>query len=494
MKKRTNLCLLIACLFVNTGLLWSQKVKFEDVKEQCANLDYAKRVRLTVSSFQVSTPKASGQFGSELAEMLSNALQNVNCFNVLLSAKNSQELIEEAAFEQSGTTSASSAVKSGKMKGAQVIVMGKVTEYAEGNSSTSAFGLSVGGNKAHIGFVIQLVNAETREIIESKSIDVDGKSNGFSGFKVLGLRMVGSVQNKAVADACEKGIIEAIEFIASRRDKMPLPEGNSGVVQAKVFNASNCNLLKSGTAPKIMVILPEFHISRRLPDPAGETEIIRQFVEAGFPVVDAAMYASLRGTAKFDEAAKDPMKAISLGKEFGANIVIYGEAFSQLVNTMPGGQVSCRARVEAKAVKTDDATIIATNGLEAGALDNAEFVAAKSALRNAGQLLSEYLLEQFCTKSLSFAKATSVGSAGSGSNMTITEISIKNADYSKLKPLLDLLATKGKVLDKSASDGTGYVKFEHAASVDLTDLIDSKLGTKYTITDFSSGKLTLQTK
>jgi hypothetical protein len=36
-----------------------------------------------------------------------------------------------------------------------------------------AFGLKIGGNKAKIGFIIQLVNAQTREVMESKSINVE---------------------------------------------------------------------------------------------------------------------------------------------------------------------------------------------------------------------------------------------------------------------------------------------------------------------------------
>jgi hypothetical protein len=371
--------------------------------------------------------------------------------------------------------------------------MGKVTEYAEGKSALQLPGIAVGGNKAHIGFIIQLINAETREIIESKSIDVDGKSNGFQGASLFGLRMVGSIANKAVADACEKGIIQAVEFIASRKDKMLLPEANSGVYTAKKFDASNCLLLKTSAVPKVMVILPEFHITQRIPDPAGETEIIRRLVEAGFPVVDAAMYASIRGSAKFDEAAKNPVKAISLGKEFGADIVIYGEAFSQRAGVQNNTQVSCRARVEVRAVKTSDANIIAANGLEAGALDNAEFVAAKSALRSAASLTSDYLLEQFCTKNISIAQKKGV--SNTTTPLTFSEVNVTGADYSKIKPLLDLLTLRGKITEKSLSNGISIIKLEHKGSTDaIVEAIDTKLGASFSITSFENGKISLQCK
>lgn len=472
------------------------KVTFEQIQEQCNGIEQSKRVRISVSNFSVAAQTAKGQFGTELAEMLTNALQNVNCFNVLLSTKDLNDINEEIVAGQAGYTAQGSSPKSGNMKGAQVIVTGKITEFSQGESSAGAMGLTFGGNKAKIGFIIKLINPETREIIDSKSINVEGSANGFRGLKAGGLKLGGSTQNnKALSDACEKGIIKAVEFIAASKDKMPYPEGGSPA--AKKFDAASCNMLKAAYVPKIMVILPEFHITRRIPDPAGETEINRKLIEAGFPVVDPAIYATIRNGAKFEEAAKNPAAAISLGKQFGADIVIFGEAFSQLAGTT-NGQTSCRARVEVRAVKTSDAIIIATNGLEAGALDIAEFVAAKSALRSAASLIGDYLLEQFCSKNISFKGKSNASSATKTTapqqNMEVTEINVQNTDYGKLKPLLDLLKTKGNITEKTISDGTGNIKFEHAASLDIADLIESKLGTKYSIKDMSAEKITLISK
>lgn len=483
---------LLLFFFLLTQMSWSQKVEFEKIKEQCQGLPYDKRVRLSVSTFNSATPKATGQFGDELSQMLSNALQNVNCFNVLLSVKDSKDLTDEIVFSQTGNTALGSGPQTGKMKGPQVIVMGKVTEFAEGEVSGGAFGIKVGGNKAKIGFIIQLVNAETREIIESKSINVEGKSNGFRGLKFIGLETAGSTaNNKALSDACEKGIIQAVEFIAANKNKMPLPEA-SVETASKVYSAANCSILKGDYVPKIMVILPEFHITERIPDPAAETEINRKLIEAGFKVVDAAMYATIKNGAKFINSAKDPKLAISLGKEFGADIVVYGEAFSQRTGTQ-GTQVTCRARVEIKAVRTDDATILVSNGLEAGALDNAEFVAAKSALRNAGTLVSNYMLEQFCSKGIVFSQPITKEITGATSDgVTIT---VKNADYTKFKTLTDLIATKGKIADKTLTQGTGTVLLQTKISADaIADLISQRLGTKYTIQELSSNSIVLIAK
>ena len=34
--------------------------------------------------------------------------------------------------------------------------------------------------------------------------------------------------------------------------------------------------------PKIAVVIPEYHIRARVPDPAGETAVINKLIEAGF--------------------------------------------------------------------------------------------------------------------------------------------------------------------------------------------------------------------
>ncbi|WP_026764667.1 MULTISPECIES: CsgG/HfaB family protein [Sediminibacterium] len=487
--KKLFLLLIFTSIFLILSAQKKPKVTIEQIKEQCGDIPYNKRLRLSVSNFDVATPNASGKFGDELSQMLTNALQNVNCFNVLLSIKDTKAISDEISFSQAGNTALKSGPQTGKMKGPQVVVLGKITEFGEGSNSVGAFGLKIGGNKAKIGFIIQLVNAQTREVMESKSINVEGNANGFNGAKLFGLEMVGNTNNnKALADACEKGIIQAVEFIASRKDKMNFsPEEEA---ETKKYTVENCSILKSSYIPKVMVILPEFHITERIPDPAAETEINRKLIESGFKVVDAAMFATIKNGTRFIDASHNPKAAISLGKEFGADIVIYGEAFSQRTG-MQGNQVSCRARVEIKAVRTDDASIIAANGLEAGALDNAEFVSAKSALRNAGTLVAEYLLDQFCSKNLVFTKINQTQNI----QKILTSVTIENADYSKLKVVTDLLNSKGKISDKSLTNNIGQFKIDFkGSSENIAEIISKTLGSRYTIKELSENMLVLIAK
>ena len=96
-----QLCLLFSILFVS-DFVSAQKVSLDNIKQQCTGLPIDKRVRLSVSTFTVATPTAQGKFGDELAQMLTTALQEVNCFNVLLSLKDIQNATDELEFNQKG--------------------------------------------------------------------------------------------------------------------------------------------------------------------------------------------------------------------------------------------------------------------------------------------------------------------------------------------------------------------------------------------------------
>jgi hypothetical protein len=445
----------------------------------CSTLPVNQKPRIVVSRFE--TPRLAYDVKVlDLAQMLTDKLQQSACFNVLASLTDVPDLTQEIVFAQSGN--AENGANSGKMKAPQVIVMGKLVEYVTGEVN----GVPAMGSKAKVGFSIQLLNVETREIIASKTISAVGKAN----WDPL------STINKTLADACEKGMNEALAFITANYGKMPKPPNETGFNNIGYANPATCKMLKNG-GPKVMVILPEYHIQRRIPDPAGETEINRKLIQAGFTVIDPAMYATLRNGAQFSEAAKDPMKAISLGKKFGADLVLYGEAFSETAGRQ-GSQWSSRARVEVRAVKTTDASIVALHGLESGALDVSESVAAKSALRSAGSKVADYLIAQFCTmewNGKSAGNGTPNPNSKANSGKQTTTITLKSADYSLMKLLAETLAAKGTVTDKSIANSTAKVVLEHTGKTDaIAEYIDTKLGSRFSIAELEDGKITLEPK
>ena len=125
--------------------------------------------------------------------------------------------------------------------------------------------------------------------------------------------------------------------------------------------------LAGRTLPSVTISIPEQHIGPPVIDPAAETEIGLILGQVGF--------TRLTGEA----AAK-------------ADFQISGEAFSE-AGIRRGGLVSCRARVEVKAVARESGKAVATDRQTSWAVDTAEHIAAKLALQQAGAELAERIAE-----------------------------------------------------------------------------------------------------
>ena len=182
--------------------------------------------------------------------------------------------------------------------------------------------------------------------------------------------------------------------------------------------------------PRIAIFVPEQHIQRQIPDPAGETAIAKALIDAGFSnVIEVGSRMTnanpLRMTAQeMTEAAR----------QFNADIMIVGEAFSEGVGDaaqfLPGNQRSgvqaCRARVEAKLFVVRGGQMIAADGKYGSGLDVSEAVASKKALAAAGKQMGEYFVEQLLN-------------LGSGNRQQI-ELVVFGAGFSKINEVQSALA------------------------------------------------------
>ena len=148
----------------------------------------------------------------------------------------------------------------------------------------------------------------------------------------------------------------------------------------------------NGFGQRVMVIVPEQHLARRVPDPAAETEIIRSLVKNGYQVVDDKISKEIMDNekmiAKINGDAEEFVRLIC--DRTSADIIIFGEAFSQGVQPMNingNSAFKCGARVEIRAVRKDTAQIIYSDAAQSNALDSAEELAGKRALMQTARLL-----------------------------------------------------------------------------------------------------------
>lgn len=228
MKTTLLICSLLS--FVNLQFTEAQdskkvKTKFEEIQEKCVNLPLDQRVRMVVARFNISTPSATQELGENMGTMLTNALTEINCFRMLEMLKNADDWKGELDYGKNQNKE--------RNNRAQIVVNGEITEFTKQIKTGGA--LMVKSNKeiVKLGFIIKLINPETRDILFSKSINVEGKANGgtsavlfrnFAGGINLGS---GENKNAAIANALEQGIMQAAEFIGDKKDQLHLPEAGS---------------------------------------------------------------------------------------------------------------------------------------------------------------------------------------------------------------------------------------------------------------------------
>jgi len=123
--------------------------------------------------------------------------------------------------------------------------------------------------------------------------------------------------------------------------------------------------LKTAKRPAVAIHIPERHFGSPVVDPAAETELGLILQQCGFTLVDS-------------KSART------------ADIEITGEAFSAF-GARRGQMISCKARIELKAHRKSDGTILVIDRQTSVAVDIAEQTAAKTALENAAAELASRL-------------------------------------------------------------------------------------------------------
>lgn len=250
-------CLLIS-LTVSGHRLYAQqdeKFQMETVKQQCSSLPLEKRARVSVTRFTVTTKTAGSEteknarannrlkglgtifnkgqapqadkippvLGDNLTTMLTNALQEVNCYRVLESLSNNKDLTGEIDAGSSQYSSKKTP-KAGKQLGAQIVVTGEVIEYSEEDKGVSVVGVGTKKKYVKMGFNLKMINPETRDIIASHVFRVASRTG--KSVSVLGLVKTGDT-DPAVAAVMEDGIIQAVQYMARVRDSLQITaDGN----------------------------------------------------------------------------------------------------------------------------------------------------------------------------------------------------------------------------------------------------------------------------
>jgi curli biogenesis system outer membrane secretion channel CsgG len=127
----------------------------------------------------------SASVGHELSDMLASELVSTRSFQVL-DRKDIDAVLGEQDLGDSGRVSEATKAKLGKIKGAKYLVAATVSAYEEdvkGQGGGVRFkGLSVGGkrDKAYIAVDLKVVDTETGEIVDARTIEAEAKGQALS--------------------------------------------------------------------------------------------------------------------------------------------------------------------------------------------------------------------------------------------------------------------------------------------------------------------------
>jgi hypothetical protein len=269
---------------------------------------------LTIAVLGLSAPKELESEAEKLSLLLIVHLSENAEFH-LVERVEIDKLLSEQELSLTGTMDTGTAAKIGHIVGAQVLITGRV--------------LNVGGK--HMA-VVKIIGVETSRV---SSISTE----------------FASLEDVSVA-------AEKMAELLTQRLKDPQSAFTAKEESWDDMIARLKKALPTGTAlPSVRVTIPEEHISRRVPDPAAQTEIQKILQELGFKLVEA-------GPADFS---------------------IEGEAFSERASQR-GQMIFCKARLEEK-IWVDRQTT--------SAVDLAENVAGKSALQKAGRAVADRLVTDY---------------------------------------------------------------------------------------------------
>ncbi len=231
-------------------------------------------------------------------------------------------------------------------------------------------------------------------------------------------------------------------------------------ISKKILEDNIYDIIMFMNKPRVMVVIPERQLGRSVPDPAGETAVIHTLLEKGFYVVDQRQVKAIRYSNMVRLAAQGNKDAAErLGAEFGADVIITGEAFSESGGELMGLQTA-RASILARAIWADTGEIIAAKAVQRGSADLTAEIAGKKALESAGDELAKYMIEKII--------ANWVMAVDNGMNVQLLVIGMKDIDdYNAFISILKALPGVREVYGRSFSKGI--------AKIDVTVIGTSQL-------------------
>jgi curli biogenesis system outer membrane secretion channel CsgG len=161
-----------------------------------------------------------GNMGYDLQDMLVNELASTKSFQVL-ERKEINAVIGEQDLGASGRIDPRTKAKIGKIKGAKYLVAATVSAYEEDTKGTGGgigiMGFRVGGkqDKAYLAVDLKIIDTDTGEIVDSRTVEATSESSGFSLGGSIGFLSgdLGKYEKTPTGKAIRACIIEISDYL-----------------------------------------------------------------------------------------------------------------------------------------------------------------------------------------------------------------------------------------------------------------------------------------
>lgn len=227
---------------------------------------------VAVSSFDNRSSYRSGaeySLSNALSDQLTDALIQTDAF-VVLERQMLQDILNEQGLAASERVSTSQSARIGQLTGAQVLVMGTVTDFdmtgAKGGGGINIGGIRLGRKtqRAKVGLIVRLVDTTSAQVLASQQVTGEAETSKASiGLDLGEIQLDGSnFQSTPLGEATQKALDEAIEFIAREarqvrfRARVVLVEDDLMAISAGARNN-----IQTGTRFEVM------SVGRELKDP-----------------------------------------------------------------------------------------------------------------------------------------------------------------------------------------------------------------------------------
>lgn len=201
--------------------------------------------RVAISRFEDRTGSGYHSLGSGVADMLSTALVKSGKF-IVIERQELDNVLSEQKLGESGLVTPETAPKVGQLLGAELFVVGAVTEFGTKESNISGgvslFGGGLKTKKARAVVDVRLINTSTGEIIASESEEGSESSTGIDvRYSDINFDNTTSWDNTDIGKATREAVNGVVKLITENMEKIPW----SGKI-IKV-NADGTVLMKPGS-------------------------------------------------------------------------------------------------------------------------------------------------------------------------------------------------------------------------------------------------------